>query len=162
MEKSGSHKLIIARDLFSSTMSGLREQSANCRESGAIWAGQVVGDSWIATKVFFHHELGNDRSGAQFLELSEAVKFQLYETLAGQGLRLIALIHTHPAGWVDLSGLDQQNQLGSRVGFWSLVSPFYGRRPWWLCRMGIHERLEVGWHRLSAKEIRRRVHFGRA
>jgi proteasome lid subunit RPN8/RPN11 len=138
-------------------MEGLRARSANWRESAAIWAGTITERGWHAQDVYFHHDLGDNRSGPLFLDLNEQSKYILYDTLRQRGLCLVALIHTHPAEWVDLSAIDEQNQISSRIGFWSLVVPHYGRKPWNLKMMGVHERAETGWHRLSAKEIQRRI-----
>ncbi len=81
----------------------------------------------------------------------------LYERLRDQNLRLVALIHTHPEEWVGLSAVDEENQISSRIGFWSLVVPHYGREPWHLDEIGVHERLEIGWRQLTPQEVRKRV-----
>lgn len=142
-------------------MKGLCVHSADWRESGAIWAGHISGDVWRATDVFFHHELGEALGGPLFLELSESAKYRLYELLNRKGLRLIGLIHTHPEEWVGMSEVDEQNQIGSRIGFWSLVAPWYGRKPWALSKMGVHERLEKGWRRLEQAELLERIRIVR-
>jgi proteasome lid subunit RPN8/RPN11 len=69
----------------------------------------------------------------------------------------VALIHTHPEDWVDLSEIDQANQVSSRIGFWSVVIPWYGQEPWILTIWGVHVRRESGWSRLTAVEIEDRV-----
>jgi len=138
----------------------MRERSAGRRESAAIWAGTVEEDRWEARRVYFHHDLGDDRAGPLSLELSELAKYKLYETLHRERLRLIALIHTHPGAWVDLSDVDQQNQVCSRVGFWSLVIPWYARRPWRMTAIGVHVRTQCGWYRLTRNEVGHRVRIG--
>jgi proteasome lid subunit RPN8/RPN11 len=140
-------------------MEGLRKRSAGWRESAAIWVGRIVGErkDWSAERVIFHHELCDDQAGALFLELSETAKFRLYQDLANEGFRIIALLHTHPSSWVDLSDVDRRNQLSSRIGFWSIVVPFYGRRPWKIRRLGVHILTMDGWHRFSQDESCRRV-----
>jgi len=91
------------------------------------------------------------------LELTERAKFDLYRELAGSGLKLIALIHTHPENWVGLSPIDEQNQICSRIGFWSLVVPWYGRKPWRVNRFGVHLRSDPGWYRVPQKQISNRI-----
>jgi len=149
-------RLTVSRELFSETMGTLRERGAGWRESAAVWGGVIAGDLWQAQIVYFHHELGDDRGGPLSLELSESAKFRLYDTLKQKHLRLVALIHTHPCDWVDLSDVDRENQLSSRLGFWSIVVPWYAQRSWNSQEMGIHERTEEGWHRLSTGEVERR------
>lgn len=140
------------------TLTGLKVRSAGWRESAAIWAGQVKGETeWIAQCAYFHHELCNDQAGPLSLELSEKAKYRLYEELSHHHLRLIALIHTHPTNWVGLSAIDEQNQLCSRVGFWSIVVPFYARARTGFETMGVHVRAESGWLRLTGQETTERV-----
>ncbi len=150
--------LILPSDLLCKTMDGLQKRSAGWRESAGVWAGHVTEDHrWQAEELYLHHDLCDDRGTPLSLELTEAAKFRLYENLALQQLRLVALIHTHPRAWVDLSVVDQSNQLGSRVGFWSVVVPWYARTPWRVGAMGFHVRRPTGWYRLSASEVRKRV-----
>jgi hypothetical protein len=143
--------------LFAATLEELKQRSAAKRESAALWAGAVSGNIWSAARVFYHHELCDDAASALSLELTESAKFFLYTHLAKQGLRLIALLHTHPGKWVGLSLVDASNQISSCEGFWSIVIPRYARRPWRLRSMGFHMRVECGWHRLSPTEIAARV-----
>jgi proteasome lid subunit RPN8/RPN11 len=150
-------QLILPGTLFEATLAGLCERSAGWRESAAIWVGRVIGNKWIAEAVHFHHELGDDHARALSLELSEAAKLRLYAALAAQGQRVVALIHTHPGDWVGLSEIDERNQVGSRVGFWSLVVPQYAQQPWRLETFGVHIRCESGWARVDEEEISQRV-----
>ncbi|HTD24067.1 MAG TPA: hypothetical protein VK738_15525 [Terriglobales bacterium] len=154
---SDENRLIVNSQLFEQTLFGLRERSVTRRESGAIWAGKIDGtNNWVGEQVYFHHELCDERGTALSLELTEAAKFQLYQKLSKEGRQLIALLHTHPEDWVDLSSIDQDNQLSSRIGFWSIVIPWYARPPWDTEAMGIHVRSNPGWYRLTESEIRRR------
>jgi proteasome lid subunit RPN8/RPN11 len=152
-------RLRVPMALLDETLTTLQRRSEGWRESAAIWSGHVSGDKWNAMRADFHHKLCDDRANELFLELSEAAKFQLYQALAASQLRLVALVHTHPEDWVDLSSIDRENQLCSRLGFWSLVVPNYGRPPWSLSTIGVHVRVENGWHRLTPGEIKRMVHI---
>jgi len=154
---TGKNLLVLSRGLFENTLRVLSERSAGWRESAAIWVGRVVDDEWIVEAVHFHHELCDDRAGALSLELSEAAKFRLYAEIGKQNRRVIALIHTHPGEWVGLSDIDERNQIGSRIGFWSLVAPWYAREPWDIQSIGVHVRCEFGWARLDQDEIPQRV-----
>ena len=103
-------------------------------------------------RVDFHHELCDDKATALSMELSEEAKFRLYGDLRKKGLKLAALVHTHPSDWVGLSEVDRENQLCSRMGFWSLVVPRYAREPWVLEELGIHIQTEAGWYQLRSEE----------
>lgn len=155
--RAGQHYLAIPRTLYLNTMRELRARSAGWRESAAIWSGSIENDKWTASTLHLHHQMGSPDSGPLFLELTQVSKFQLYQRLQPRGEQLIALIHTHPAGWVELSKIDQANQLSSRVGFWSLVVPHYGNEPWEIETIGIHERCPIGWRQLPVNEIESRV-----
>jgi proteasome lid subunit RPN8/RPN11 len=111
------------------------------------------GDDAVASDVFFHHELCDDQAGPLFLELTEQAKFDLYRSLAASGKKLAGMIHTHPEDWVELSEVDKRNQLCSRIGFWSLVVPWYGKPPWDIGSMGIHARADSGWYQHLGAEV---------
>lgn len=151
-------ELVIPRTLFEETLTELRDRSAGWRESAAIFCGQVVGSQWLAEIVKFHHHLCDDRGRPRSMELTEKAKFRLYEDLSRQQLRLIGGIHTHPEDWVDLSWIDQRNQICSKKGFWSIVVPWYGREPWLIENMGVHIRTSRGWGRLSEEQAKSHVH----
>lgn len=148
-------RLIIPATLLLRTVEGLRARSNGWRESACVWTGNRDGR---VTDVLFHHELAHDRVTRLSLELPEAAKFVLYERLGKRGEALLALLHTHPDDGVDLSPVDQRNQLSSRVGFWSIVFPYYGARDWQIEETGFHVRCDRGWRRLDVTEVRERLH----
>lgn len=148
---------MIGASLLEATISGLRGRSAGWRESGAIWVGHIKGAVSIVTEVRFYHNLCNDKGRAFSLQLTEEAKFALYQDLAERGLKLVGMIHTHPGAWVDLSSVDKANQLCSRIGFWSLVVPHYARHSWNIKTIGVHIRIDSGWHWFSTKEARNRI-----
>jgi proteasome lid subunit RPN8/RPN11 len=147
-------ELVIPRVLFDETLAELEIRSAEWRESAAIFCGRVVGSQWVADVVKFHHHLCDDRGRSRSTHLTEAAKFRLYEELSHRHLRLVAGIHTHPEDWVDLSWIDQRNQLCSRKGFWSIVVPWYSKEPWLVENMGVHIRTSDGWGRLTSEQVR--------
>lgn len=140
-------------------MQKLYRRSKGERESAAIWSGRISGEFLETVRIDFHHEICDDHATALSLELSEAAKFNLYQNLARKGLKLLAMIHTHPDDWVDLSLIDRRNQLCSRIGFWSIVVPNYARPPWNIHEMGFHLRTEYGWYQLTPDETDRMILF---
>jgi proteasome lid subunit RPN8/RPN11 len=150
-------RLVIPGNLLAETLAELDLRSAGRRESAALLCGRVVNTDWIAEQVRFHHLLCNDRGRALSMSLTENAKFTLYEELSRLGLRLVAAVHTHPHDWVELSKIDQRNQICSRMGFWSIVVPWYGRHPWELSNMGVHILTADGWKRLTIDQIRSNV-----
>lgn len=144
-----ANRLAVPREVLQSTVVGLRERSAGWRESACVWIGTAAG---MVQCVAFHHEIADDRATALSLELPEAAKFRLYQWLAREKLRILALLHTHPDCWVDLSWIDQQNQISSRVGFLSIVLPFYGKHDWNYDEIGFHVKCDRGWRRIHRQE----------
>lgn len=149
--------LVIPTKLFHETLTELRRRSDGRRESAAVLCGRVSGLRWSAEIVRFHHHLCVDRGRPLSINLTEAAKYRLYDELNRIGLRMVAAIHTHPEDWVDLSWIDERNQLCSRLGFWSIVIPWYGRQPWHLSEMGIHIRSADGWARLTEDQAKTHV-----
>lgn len=145
---------IISRQLLDQTVIGLRARSGGWRESACVWAGTRDG---AIKQVLFHHQLGNDCGGPLFLELPEHAKFDLYRRLAAENQVLLALLHTHPYEWVGLSPTDQDNQISSRLGFWSIVLPYYARDPWDIESVGCHIRVDGGWQTLHVDQIRQHL-----
>ena len=148
--KTAISRRLVPRSIVDVTVQELRSRSAGWRESAAIWAGNRNG---AVTQVFFHHMLADDRGGPLSLELPEHAKLDLYQKLAKENQVLLALLHTHPADWVGLSLVDQQNQLSSRVGFWSIVLPHYGCNDWNARDIGFHVRAERGWIQLPPDDV---------
>jgi hypothetical protein len=142
-------RLIVPRGVLDATVFGLRDRSAGWRESACMWIGTAAG---MVQRVTFHHEIADDHATALSLELPEAAKFGLYQQLAREKLRIQALLHTHPDSWVDLSWIDQQNQISSRMGFLSIVLPFYGMRDWNHDEIGFHVKCDRGWRRIHGQE----------
>lgn len=146
-------RLLVSQRTIVATHRGLRERSASVRESACVWVGTRKDDEAQVLGVIFHHELADDRATALSLELPEHAKFDLYRRLAATNQSVVALLHTHPAEWVGLSLIDQQNQISSRVGFWSIVLPFYGQGLWSHHEIGFHIRCTRGWRQLSVQEV---------
>lgn len=145
--------LSIPKQIWEGTLTELRERSAGWRESAAILCGRVIRSEWTVETVRFHHHLCDDRGRPLSIRLTQSAKYRLYGELNRLGLRLIAGIHTHPEDWVDLSWIDQQNQLCSRRGFWSIVVPWYAEQSCEVDAMGIHIRTSDGWCRLTTEQV---------
>lgn len=145
--------LIVPEKLWLCVLGELRKRSAGWRESAGILVGKRQPDGTrIASEVVFHHDLADDRATALSLELPEAAKFKLYEDLSKRTLSLVSLIHTHPEDWVGLSEVDKSNRISSTVGFWSIVVPNYGNKPWELDGVGFHVLESPGWRQLAINE----------
>jgi len=154
-------RLVAPRAVLERTVLGLRNRSAGWRESACVWSGsrdEVTHIGRVA-RVTFHHDVADDRATALSLELSESAKFTLYQRLASSGETLLALLHTHPNDWVGLSEIDMRNQLGSRIGFWSIVLPHYAARDADPRVIGFHVRCQRGWQQLSDLEASERFHI---
>jgi hypothetical protein len=142
--------ILVPRTIVSATVQGLRQRSDGWRESACVWIGDYDGR---VRHTVFHHEVADDKANALSLELPEKAKFSLYQQLARDKQRVLALLHTHPDRWVGLSWIDQQNQISSRIGFLSIVLPDYGSVNWDVDAIGFHVKCERGWSRLTTSEV---------
>ncbi len=150
--------LVVPHQLWINVLETLQQRSEGQRESAGIFIGTISPNGTrIAADAVFHHHLADDRATALSLELPEHAKFRLYAELAKRRLSPVALIHTHPEAWVDLSAVDQRNRISSTTGFWSIVIPYYGCPPWNLDCIGFHVLEDMGWKKLTIEE--RLVHF---
>lgn len=145
--------LVVRENLWRHVLGELQSRSAGWRESAGILVGKSFPDGTRkALDVVFHHDIADDHATALSLELPEAAKFRMYEELSRRQLTLVSLIHTHPEEWVGLSEVDKSNRISSTVGFWSIVVPNYGEKPWDLDQIGFHVLEPVGWRELTIEE----------
>jgi proteasome lid subunit RPN8/RPN11 len=147
--RASTFLLVVPRRILDETVGELRARSAGWRESACVWAGTRDGG---VKQVIFHHHIGDDHAGPLSLELPESAKLDLYARLASGKQFVLALLHTHPEDWVGLSLIDRQNQISSRVGFWSIVLPHYARNEWDAAEIGFHVRADRGWVTLTVDE----------
>ena len=151
-------RLILPLTLCLRVWSGLVARSDGHRESAAILLGRSDGSDDFALDAVFHHDLDDDRGEALYVELTELGKTRLYDRLAAQAQRIVALVHTHPGNWVGLSEVDRENQICSRVGVWSIVLPNYAAGPMKMpASWGIHARLSKGWSTVQSKDVAQHI-----
>lgn len=124
-------------------------------ETACFWFGHDAGDVQIVTTVAapkLFQTAGNYR-------IDTAAWPRLIKSFRKQKLTNLAQIHTHPINYrVDHSWYDDAHAYSTRSGSLSLVFPDYGLAiEFDLRSIGVHERSDTGWRRLSKSEVFQRI-----
>lgn len=114
------------------------------------WAGVKRPDVWVATTVIRPDAVMTRGS----FDTSAAANAAVVAYLSEAGLSLIGQVHTHPGGFVDHSGGDNEDAFMPTENSVSIVVPNYGREGMLpLERCGVH-RYEAGvFRRLRGTEL---------
>ncbi len=124
-------------------------------ETACYWYGIETGELQVVTTLGIPQLY---QSGGHYKVEKESV-FRLADQLEKQGLTNLAQIHTHPPRCsVGHSYYDDQHAYSTREGSLSLVWPEYGLRLTQdLSGIGIHERQDGNWVRLTGQQITKRI-----
>lgn len=145
--------LIIPHNLWQLTWAGLAQRGSGKVEAFCVWAGDRTSSSLQVKEVIFLDDLPGVQGFPLFHKISREAVARLFEILKSKSLDLIADVHTHPEEWVDLSQIDQENPLEYRVGFYSVVLPYFGKSDPSLDLTGLHRYTgSLKWKTLSAQE----------
>ncbi len=128
----------------------LRASFWGATERIVYWAGVKRPDVWVATTVVRPDAVMTRGS----FETSAAANAAVVAYLSDAGLSLVGQIHSHPGGFVDHSGGDDDDAFMPTENAISIVVPNYGREGMLpLDRCGVH-RYEAGvFRRLSGAEL---------
>ena len=148
-----SHIVRIKSDLWKLTWEGLSKRSDGRIESLCIWAGQRSPDVSVVTEVIFLDGIEGVEGFALFHRITREATAQIFAILKDKGLQIVADVHTHPGDWVGLSDTDREHPLEYRVGFISIVLPYFGRTDPMQEDIGMH-RYEGNhqWHHMDEAE----------
>lgn len=148
-------RIVVSTKLWLDTWLGLRQRGGGRVESAAVWGGRrdVLGE--VVEGVYFLDDLPGGLQRSAFHRVSSRATAELFSDLQRDRRLIVADIHTHPTGWVGLSGLDQANPIEFRNGLYALVLPSYGIPSPSLAIAGVHEYLGKGkWRELSQSQKR--------
>jgi hypothetical protein len=137
------HCLVISASLFARLIDELASRGAGVRESGAFLLTQSA-DSTPAEKmptavtaIAYYDDLdpacltgGITFSADGYTALGVICRRDV--------LRVVADIHTHPASWVDQSGIDAAHPMVALPGHIAIIAPRYARQPLALSDLGAH------------------------
>jgi proteasome lid subunit RPN8/RPN11 len=147
--------IIVTQELWNHTWFGLRDRGKGRRETACIWGGHRVGPADSVQSVIFLDDLPGVRAGTRYHQMSRPTILALFKILRERREVIVADIHTHPEGWVDLSPTDTEHPIEFRPGLPALVIPHFAKTAPTAERLGLHEYLGEGaWRMLSAAEIR--------
>jgi hypothetical protein len=123
-------------------------------ETACFWFGVDAGRLQVVTTVALPKLY---QTGGNYLVEMVSLR-RLAAEMRSLGLTNLAQVHTHPSNWVEHSPYDDERAYSTRQGALSLVWADYGlqlRHD--LSGLGIHERREGEWVRLSEAETNSRI-----
>jgi proteasome lid subunit RPN8/RPN11 len=132
------------RSLWSETLRLLRERGGGVRESGGFFLGRRVGNSRIIKAFLPYDDI--DPNALQGIIMFDGSRMDVvWERCRSLGLRVVADVHTHPAGFRQ-SDVDRANPMIPEPGHVALIVPNYADRAYLPGEIGIFEfRGRAGW-----------------
>lgn len=143
----------ISELVFSNTISHLRKIGNANREGIAYWTGIINKEEALVKSVIFADAYPEFNNEGWFAELPLQASLKLGETIHRKNEVLIAQIHSHPREAFH-SLIDDQSPISHRIGFLSIVVPYFGKNVTSLSQCKIYEYLGKGeWRDLLQDEI---------
>ena len=153
--------IYLPQEVWTNTWLGLRERSMSEKESLCVWAGVRQDNYSRVEEIIFLDDLPGVESFALFHRVPRPAVKQLFKILLDKKLEFIADVHTHPEDWVGLSLTDQSHPIEFRIGFVSVVLPFYAASEPMLTKVGVHEYVgESQWRTYINDEISEKLKIG--
>lgn len=148
----------ISSSLWQKTQKGLATRGAGERESACLWVGQRGKEIWLVKGIIFLDDIPGTISNRRYHHTPKEVVNKIYQVLRNEGLQIIADVHTHPGGNVEMSNLDKNHPIEYRIGLLSIILPNFGFAPVTLRNTGFHEYLgNDKWGRIPYKDVLRRI-----
>ena len=137
--------LWIRRADWQSLLHELGKRGEGRRESGAFFLGKRRGRRPRVSHISYFDDLEpSSLKGA--VHLTTVAYSRLWALCRELGVEVLADIHTHPAGCVQQSSIDQDNPLIGQKGHIALIVAQYAQRPFTLREVGMYEyRGDAGW-----------------
>jgi len=152
---------IVPSRVLQKTQIFLKTLSRERREAIAYWTGKFRNDEAVITRVIFPDEFRSDCAFVSaYVDLNTALK--ICESIHRRHEYLLIQLHTHPFEAFH-SWTDDLHPISHRVGFTSIVIPYFARYPLDdLNTWKVYEYKGLGkWRELSLREIRHRFSIAR-
>jgi hypothetical protein len=150
----GNPVLAIAESVIHASNQYLRAGYWRPTEKVVYWAGIKRPDACTALTVI----RPNARLTRGSFRTTPEANAEVVAFLSEKGLALIGQVHTHPGGWVDHSGGDDEDAFMPTENFISIVVPDYcrnGMLP--IHRCGVHRYENRRFRRMTSDELERTV-----
>ena len=153
-------RIVIARDLWEDLCAELGRRGGGRREAGALLLADPRGGLRRVRRIACYDDL-DPGCLAGSIRFRGAGYGKLWDLCDETGLRVVADVHTHPAGGVAQSATDRANPMIARAGHVALILPHYATRRIAARDAGVHEYLgESGWASRFGAEAARALRIG--
>ena len=150
------HSIKIYDTIFQNTLTGLRKVGERSKEGIAYWSGTLNETNATIKNVMFADEYPEFHNEESFASVSLDMSFKIGEKIHQREGILFAQVHTHPFEAFH-SFVDNTYPISHRVGFFSIVIPYFGKNINSLSQCKIFEyEGKAKWYELDENEIKRR------
>lgn len=141
-------ELAMGRATWEELIHGLRSRGKGQRESGAFLLGPAEG-ARLATDVVFYDAIDPRAFDTGIIVIDGSLMGTLWRICRERGLRVVADVHTHPAG-AGQSDLDRRHPMVAEKGHVAVILPDFAAPPLAAERIGIYRYLgDFEWLRLA-------------
>lgn len=148
--------LEIPRSIFDSTINNLRENGLQGNEGIAFWTG-ILNDTNVEVKnVIFADSYPEFENQELFACVPLLTSFKIGELVHQRKEKLVVQIHSHPFEAFH-SFVDNKYPISHKIGFLSIVVPYFGKNVTDFTQCKIYEYLGNGkWKELFLKDVSKR------
>lgn len=148
--------LEIPKSVFSSTITKLQQIGLENKEGIAYWTGVLSDNGAEIRNVIFADSFVEFENEELFAQVPLITSFKIGELVHQRKEFLFVQIHSHPFEAFH-SFVDNEYPISHRIGFLSIVVPYYGNNVHSLSSCKVYEYLGTGkWKELPQKEVQRR------
>jgi len=152
--------LEIPRSIFNSTIQNLQENGLEGNEGIAFWTGTLHDTTAQIKNVIFANSYPEFENQELFARVPLLTSFKIGELVHQRNEKLFVQIHSHPFEAFH-SFVDNKYPISHKIGFLSVVVPYFGKNVTDLSPCKVYEYLGNGkWKELSQKEISERLVIG--
>jgi len=119
------HAVHVPSTIFKKTVENFRQAGLDHKESIAYWTGKLEEQRAVIKHVIFADDYQEFNNEELFAQMPLSATLKIGELIHQQNEILIAQVHSHPFEAFH-SFIDDQNPISHRIGFFSIVVPFFG------------------------------------
>jgi hypothetical protein len=151
---------VVDSDVLQLTLSRLRQIGLENKEAIAYWTGKIQEGTAMISNVIFPGEYHESFDSTFHASVPLSTAYKVGEMIHERGEKLIAQVHTHPYEAFH-SYVDDAYPISHRVGFISIVVPYFARRAKSLGDFKFYEYLGNGkWEEWDDEQISSRFMLG--
>lgn len=148
--------VVITDDIFIKTIDQLKKIGEEHKEGIAYWSGILDSNKAMIQNVIFANEYPEFYNEQYFANVSLGTSFKIGEKIHERDEILFAQVHTHPAEAFH-SFVDNNHPISHRVGFLSVVIPYFGKGVTSLSQCKVYEyEGKANWNEMKKDEIEKK------